>query len=375
VTQVREGSLLWQPTPEIAAAANLTRYMTWLSARRDRPLASYQELWRWSISELDAFWRSLWDYFEIVASAEATAVLSNPVMPGANWFNGARLNYAENFFIKMDLDKVAIIYQAEDQPLVQLTGRQLRQQTQRLATALRDLGVGPGDRVVAYLPNIPEAVVGLLACASLGAIWSSCSPDFGSRGVLDRFQQIEPKVLLAVDGYVYGGKVYDRREVLARLQAQLPTLERTILIPAVAGERGIAARLSKTILWDEFLAGAESEEFTFAQLPFDHPLWVLYSSGTTGLPKPIVHGHGGILLEHLKMTVLHLDLGPDDRFFWYTSTGWMMWNFLVGGLLAGSTIVLYNGSPGYPARRLVASSRPIPGSPTSALRPPSSAPA
>jgi acetoacetyl-CoA synthetase len=349
VTQVREGSLLWQPTPEIAAAANLTRYMTWLSARRDRPLASYQELWRWSISELDAFWRSLWDYFEIVASAEATAVLSNPVMPGANWFNGARLNYAENFFIKMDLDKVAIIYQAEDQPLVQLTGRQLRQQTQRMATALRDLGVGPGDRVVAYLPNIPEAVVGLLACASLGAIWSSCSPDFGSRGVLDRFQQIEPKVLLAVDGYVYGGKVYDRREVLARLQAQLPTLERTILIPAVAGERGIAARLSKTILWDEFLAGAESEEFTFAQLPFDHPLWVLYSSGTTGLPKPIVHGHGGILLEHLKMTVLHLDLGPDDRFFWYTSTGWMMWNFLVGGLLAGSTIVLYNGSPGYPS--------------------------
>jgi acetoacetyl-CoA synthetase len=210
------------------------------------------------------------------------------------------------------------------------------------------MGLQPGDRVVAYLTHIPETIIALFAAASLGAVWSSCSPDFGSRSVLDRFQQIEPKVLLAVDGYTYNGKPFDRRDVVAELQAGLPTLEKTILVPQLAESNDLGG-LENTVLWAELLASAgPANDLTFEQLPFDYPLWVLYSSGTTGLPKPIVQGHGGILLEHLKMASLHLDLKPGDRFFWYTSTGWMMWNFLVGGLLAGSTIVVYDGSPGYP---------------------------
>jgi acetoacetyl-CoA synthetase len=344
---IHEGSLLWEPSPKIVADANLTHYMGWLAAEHELTFSSYRELWQWSVTDLPGFWQSIWDYFGVRASAPASEVLADKRMPGAQWFPGARLNYAENIFARMKAEGAALLYQAEDEPLRAIGREEVQSQVTQLARALQDLGVQAGDRVVAYLPNIPEAAVGLLACASLGAVWSSCSPDFGGRSVLDRFSQIEPKVLLAVDGYRYGGKSFNRLDTVRRLQASLPSLEKTILIPLL-GE-GEPAQWDNTLLWPDVLAAAAgAPALSFAQLPFDHPLWVLYSSGTTGLPKPIVHGHGGIILEHLKELVLHMDLKPEDRFFWYTSTGWMMWNYLMGGLLSGGAVVLYNGSPGYP---------------------------
>lgn len=346
--EVVEGSLLWRPSAAVVANANLTHYAKWLAERYGLKFNSYRELWQWSVGDLAHFWQSLWDYFQVKTSQPPTAILAERKMPGAQWFTDARLNYAENIFARMTADHPAILYQAEDQPIQEIWRPELYAQVNALAQALKAMGVQKGDRVVAFLPNIPEAIVGLLATASLGAIWSSCSPDFGSRSVLDRFSQIEPKVLLAVDGYRYNGKAFDRLAVVQELQAALPTLQKTILIPLI-GDGTAATNLPHTILWPDALAQANSSStLTFAQLPFDHPLWVLYSSGTTGLPKPIVHGHGGIVLEHLKELILHMDLKPADRFFWYTSTGWMMWNYLVGGLFTGGTIVVYNGSPGYP---------------------------
>lgn len=346
---IREGSLLWQPSDRVRATANLTHYLNWLQETRGLHFSNYYSLWRWSVRDLSAFWGSMWEYGGVIASAPPRAVLAERHMPGAQWFPGARLNYAENFFARPHPDQPAILYKAEDEPLRAISWDALYAQTAALAAVLRGLGVGPGDRVVAYLPHIPESIVALLATASLGAIWSSCSPDFGSRSVLDRFQQIEPKVLISVDGYRYNGQPFERLAVLEELQAGLPTLQHTLLVPLLGAERS-QANLRATQVWAEALAHTPlGTALTFEQVPFDHPLWVLYSSGTTGLPKPIVQGHGGILLEHLKELRLHLDLKPGDRFFWYTSTGWMMWNFLVGGLLTGSTIVVYNGSPGYPS--------------------------
>lgn len=345
--RVKEGDLLWQPTADVVANANLTHYMNWLAAERGLSFDNYPDLWRWSTSQLDDFWHSIWRYLDIQAAAEPDEILADKRMPGAKWFTGARLNYAENIFHKMRRDGPAILYKAEDGPLVEIGRPELAEQTAALAHTLRELGVKRGDRVVAYLPNIPEAVVGLLAAASLGAIWSSCSPDFGRRSVLDRFSQIEPKVLLAVDGYVYNGRPFDRLQTVADIQAALPSLSQTILIPQLEQPAALA-NLPQTALWPDVLAAGRNARLRFESLPFDHPLWVLYSSGTTGLPKPIVHGHGGILLEHIKELTLHMDLKASDRFFWYTSTGWMMWNYLVGGLLTGGSILLYNGSPGYP---------------------------
>lgn len=346
---IQEGDLLWTPSPATIEQANLTHYMRWLAETKALTFETYQELWQWSVENTADFWKSLWDYFQVTASEQPAEILADKSMPGAKWFTGARLNYAENFFTRMKGDSAAIFYKAENQPLESTSRQGLYEQTNILAYTLRKMGVQKGDRVVAYMANIPEAIVGLFACASLGAVWSSCSPDFGSRSVLDRFQQIEPKVLLAVDGYTYNGKPFDRRQVVAELQAGLPTLEHTVLFPLLSESPEIDA-LENTVLWPQVLETADPPTtIPFAQLPFDHPLWVLYSSGTTGRPKPIVHGHGGILLEHLKETVLHLDLKPNDRFFWYTSTGWMMWNFIVGGLLSGCSIILYNGSPGYPS--------------------------
>jgi acetoacetyl-CoA synthetase len=343
---IREGSLLWEPSSEVIKNAELSQYMRWLAAERGFTFATYRELWQWSVSDLSGFWQSIWDYFGVRASAPATQVLGDRKMPGARWFPGARLNYAETIFARMRREGPALLYQAEDEPLRVIGRAEIEQQVAQLAGVLQGLGVQAGDRVVAYLPNIPEAAVGLLACASLGAVWSSCSPDFGSRSVLDRFSQIEPKVLLAVDGYRYGGKAFNRLDTVRALQASLPSVEKTILIPLLDEQ---PVQWANTWLWPETLAAAgDSPPLDFAQLAFDHPLWVLYSSGTTGLPKPIVHGHGGIILEHLKELILHMDLKPADRFFWYTSTGWMMWNYLVSGLITGGTVILYNGSPGYP---------------------------
>lgn len=343
---MQEGDLLWQPSPATIAQANLTRYLTWLREQRGLSFADYQQLWQWSVSDSAGFWGSIWDFCEVVSSKPYTTVLAQATMPGARWFVGAELNFAENIFARMTAERPLLLYKTEDAPLVAVSWQQLYDQVQQLATTLRRLGVQRGDRVVAYLPNMPETLVAFLACASLGAIWSSCSPDFGSRSVLDRFSQIQPKVLIAVASYGYGGKTFDRQEVIAELQAALPTLERTILI----GQGGVSdqrVNTGATMLWSEALA-VEPSELHFEQVPFDHPLWILYSSGTTGLPKPIVQGHGGILLELAKQTTLHNDLKPGDRFFWFTSTGWMMWNYLVGSLLSGCTIVLYNGSPAYP---------------------------
>ena len=366
-SSLTEGTLLWSPTPEIIRDANLTRYMAWLRTTRGLTFTTYQELWHWSVTELEAFWAAWWDYMGVVSAQPYTTVLAQRTMPGAQWFVGATLNYAENLFARRTDARPALLYQSETEPLTPISWQTLYAQTAKLAQALRELGVGQGDRVVAYLPNIPEAIVGLFACASLGAIWSSCSPDFGSRGVLDRFSQIAPKVLIAVAGYHYGGKFFDRRANLAELQAALPTLSATILVERQwnadladeADARGFSEPLRKsassaesafyTLTWQQIIADERAPvALTFTQVPFDHPLWILYSSGTTGLPKPIVQGHGGILLEQAKITVLHNDLRPGDRFFWYTSTGWMMWNYLVGSLLSGCTAILYNGSPSYP---------------------------
>ena len=344
--QVTEGSLLWSPTDAVKENANLTRYMRWLTENHNLHFDNYPELWEWSVTEIEDFWKSIWDFFELKGSQTPETILPDRTMPGANWFPGAKLNYAENIFAKMTDKHPMMLYKAEDEPLVEISWQFIYDQANRLAQALREMGVQRGDRVVAYMPNIPETIVAVTAVSSLGAIWSSCSPDFGSRSVLDRFTQIEPKVLIAVDGYNYGGKQFNRHDIVAELQSALPTLAKTILVPHISPtDNG----LRNTILWTDALNSVTPpEKMLFAQLPFDHPLWVLYSSGTTGLPKPIVQGHGGILLEHVKETALHNDLRTGDRFFWYSSTGWMMWNYIVGSLLTGTTIVIYNGSPAYP---------------------------
>jgi acetoacetyl-CoA synthetase len=328
---------LWRPSAERVERANMTRYLRWLAEQRGLELSSYEQAWHWSVDDLDGFWSSIWDWFGVGGPAPRPA-LAGRRMPGARWFPGARLNHAELSLRRRD-DHPALLFANEAGELGTVGYAELARRVAAAAAGLRRLGVGKGDRVAAYLPNVPETVVAMLATASIGATWSSCAPEFGVSSVVDRFAQIEPKVLLAVDGYRYGGAWHDRREALAEIRRRLPSVAATVLL----AERGDAG----TVAWEELVAGGETEP-TFEPVAFDHPLWVLYSSGTTGLPKPIVHGHGGIALELLKSLALHLDLGPADRFFWFTTTGWMMWNFLVGGLLLGATVVLYDGSPGHP---------------------------
>ncbi len=339
--------LLWEPSAELVENARLTEFMRWLAAERGLSFDDYEALWRWSVDDLDGFWAAIWDFFEVRADGDRTTVLASRQMPGARWFPDTRLNYAEHAFAGKDDAETAIQHASELRELGELSWGELRAQVAALAAALRGLGVQRGDRVVAYLPNIPEAIVAFLASASIGAIWSSCSPDFGPASVVDRFAQIEPKVLFAVDGYRYGGKDFDRRETVAALQAQMPSLRQTIVLPYLDPEPDLSS-LRDATTWGDLLAGGEGAELSFERVPFDHPLWVLYSSGTTGLPKAIVQGQGGILLEHLKKLHLHVDAHPGDRLFWFTTTGWMMWNFLVSGLLTRAAIVLYDGNPGHP---------------------------
>jgi acetoacetyl-CoA synthetase len=342
---VEEGTVLWTPSAETVRAANVTRYQEWLARTRGLSFASYHDLWRWSTEHLEDFWASVWEYFDVIAHHPYRRVLDARRMPGAKWFEGATLNYAEHIFRNARPDAPAILFRSERRPLAAWSWAELRRRVAGLARELRRLGVGRGDRVVAYVPNIPEAVVGVLATASLGAIWSSCSPDFGSVSVIDRFRQIEPKVLLAVDGYAYNGRDFDRTAVVAQIQAALPTLEHTIWIPYLNPEAPPPSD-RPTTRWGDI--APDDGTLSFEAVPFDHPLWVLYSSGTTGLPKPIVHGHGGIVLAHLVHGHIGMDLKSGDRFFWFTTTGWMMWNVVVSGLLTGSTIILYDGSPGWP---------------------------
>jgi acetoacetyl-CoA synthetase len=343
----RRGELLWEPSAESIERATMTRYMRWLADERGLAFDDYESLWEWSATEIEDFWASIWDFFEVEASAPYSEVLPDRGMPGAKWFPGAQLSHPQHIFRgKRDSD-VAVLHASELRELDELTWGELRDQVARVAAGLRDLGVERGDRVVAYMPNIPETLVAFLATASIGAVWSSCSPDFGAASVVDRFAQIEPKVLFSVDGYRYNGRDFDRMDTVAGLQAEMPTLQRTVVLPYLDQAPDLA-RLRNAMPWADLLAAGEGAALEFEQVPFDHPLWVLYSSGTTGLPKAIVQGHGGILLEHLKKLHLHVDGQEGDRLFWFTTTGWMMWNFLVGGLLTPASIVLYDGSPGHP---------------------------
>jgi acetoacetyl-CoA synthetase len=338
---------LWEPSAALVENARLTEFRRWLEAERGLQFDDYEALWRWSVDDLDGFWGAIWDFFGVAADGDRATVLASREMPGARWFPDTRLNYAEHVFAGKDDAETAILHASELRDLGEISWGELRSQVGAVAAGLRELGVERGDRVVAYLPNIPEAIVAFLATASIGAVWSSCSPDFGSASVIDRFAQIEPKVLFAVDGYRYGGKDFDRRETVARLQAEMPSLERTVVLPYLDPDPDLSP-LRDATAWAELLAAGEGTELSFERVPFDHPLWVLYSSGTTGLPKAIVQGQGGILLEHLKKLHLHVDAHPGDRLFWFTTTGWMMWNFLVSGLLTKAAIVLYDGNPGHP---------------------------
>jgi acetoacetyl-CoA synthetase len=339
--------MLWEPSAEVVERSRLTGFMRWLDAERGLEFDGYEALWRWSVDDLEGFWAAIWDFFGVQADGDPSTVLTSHEMPGARWFPDTSLNYAEHVFAGKDEDRVAILHASELRPLTELRWGELREQVAAVAAGLRGLGVKRGDRVVAYMPNIPEAIVAFLASASIGAVWSSCSPDFGPASVIDRFAQIEPKVLFAVDGYRYGGKDFDRTETIAQLQAAMPSLAATVVLPYLAPEPDLST-LDRAMAWDALAAEGEGAALSFERVPFDHPLWVLYSSGTTGLPKAIVQGQGGILLEHLKKLNLHVDSHPGDRLFWFTTTGWMMWNFLVSGLLTEAAIVLYDGNPGHP---------------------------
>jgi len=331
-----EPKILWKPSPERIERAEITRFARWVADTRGVDVTgSYEALWRWSVDDLEGFWAAIWEYFDVRAATPYEQVLASREMPGARWFPGATLNYTENLLARRPDDAVAIRHASELRELGSWTWRDLRRETARVRAGLEALGVRSGDRVAAYLPNIPETVAAFLATASLGAVWSSAAPEFGARSVIDRFAQIEPKVLLAVDGYRYGGRDFDRSEQVAQIAEAI-------------GAPVVRLGYLDGSGWQEGFLGPEDAPLAFETVPFDHPLWILYSSGTTGLPKAIVHSHGGILLEQLKKGHLHLDAQADDRVFWFTTTGWMMWNFLVGVLLTEASIILYDGSPAAP---------------------------
>lgn len=336
---------VWVPDPSQVEAAHLTDFTRWAGKTTGRDLDGYEDLWRWSVENRDEFWRGIWDYFEVISDGESDVVTDGVAMPGTEWFPGARLNYAEHVFRDRDPDAIAIFARSESGAASDLSWAELEARVASTRAGLERLGVEPGDRVAAFLPNVPEAVIAFLAVASLGAVWSSCSPDFGFEAVRDRFAQIEPRLLIAVSGYSYGGRDFDRSAVVTDLVDAMPSLEHTVILEGPAGRVPEGPGFTS---WDEAFSQAVPGGIEFTRVGFSDPLWILYSSGTTGLPKAIVQSQGGILLEHLKKMYLHLDAGPDDRIFWFTTTGWMMWNFLVSCLLTGSAIVLFDGSPGHP---------------------------
>jgi acetoacetyl-CoA synthetase len=334
---------LWIPSEETIQQSNLLRYTQWLARTRNLSFATYEALWQWSTAHVGDFWQSLWEYFDIQHDGTYQHVVTG-TMPRAQWFEGTRLNYAAHIFRQATDAHPAIIFQREDGPLQETSWATLRQQVASLQQFFRAQNITTGDRIAAYMPGIPEASAAFLATSGLGAVWSSCSPDFGTPAVIDRFAQIEPKILVAVDAYTYGGKTFDKQSVVQELVNALPSLQCVILLSS----QPAPPTLSKpVVLWQDVTKPTDAS-LQFVRVPFSHPLWILYSSGTTGLPKAIVQGHGGILLEHLKYGTFHNDFKPGERCFWYTTTGWMMWNYIHGSLLAGGTMVLYDGSPGYP---------------------------
>ena len=337
--------LLWQPSAEWINQSNLKQYMSWLAENKALSFKNYDALWQWSVEEVESFWKSIWEYFSVKSYTPYQFVHSGDAMPNTCWFKGATLNYAEHIFRQSTLDHPAIIYQSEQQPMMEMSWLELEKNVAALVTWLRKAGVQKGDRVAAFLPNVPEATIAFLATCSIGAIWSSCSPDFGADSVADRFQQIEPKILIAVDGYQYNGKGYDKKAVVQEIVDKLPTVEKVIILPFL--DSNVSLFIENAVFWQDTQTN-RAAKLTFEPVPFEHPIWILYSSGTTGIPKAITHSQGGVLLEHLKYLTFHNDIHPGERFFWFSTTGWMMWNFVQASLLAGATIVLYDGSAGYP---------------------------
>ncbi|MBL8385269.1 MAG: acetoacetate--CoA ligase [Burkholderiales bacterium] len=336
---------VWQPAESFRNDSKLARYMRWLARTRGLAFADYDALWRWSVDDLEGFWDSIVGHYDIRFHTPPARVLGARTMPGAAWFPGATLNYVEQGLRHRSATRPAIIACNEAGERVDVGWDEFERKVANLAHALRALGVARGDRVVAFLPNIPETIIAFYAAASIGATWSLCSPDMGPVSVLDRFAQITPKVLIAVDGYRYGGKAFDRRQVVGELQRGLPTLEKVIVVPNLDRGAGLAG-LAGALAWDDVTAGAAP--LAVEPVPFDHPLWVVYSSGTTGMPKPMVHGHGGIVVEHVKVMGIGNDLGPDDVYHWFSSTSWFMWNLHISGLLVGATVAIYDGNPGWP---------------------------
>jgi len=356
-TIVREGELLWTPPAEFADASTVGRFIRWLAQKRGLEFSDYEALWRWSVDDLEAFWAAVWDFFEVCSSTPYSSVLERRVMPGARWFTGARLNFAEHV-LRHEAhapQAPALIHSSELRALARMSWSELGAHTRALATALRELGIQPGERVVAYMPNIPETAIAMLATTAIGAVWAAAAPEFGARTVIDRFAQIEPSLLFVSDGYRFGGKDFDRRAQIAGILAALPTVRHIVWLPYL--DRNASPPRPGALPWDAFLArGAEhagrAEEFAYERVAEDHPLWILFSSGTTGLPKAIVHGHAGVTLELLK-SAFASDSGPERRSFFYTTTGWMMWNALIGTLLHGGSVVLYDGHPAYPGPELL----------------------